>query len=113
LAVQAIKAGALDIIEKPFANTVLLDKVRKAVSASIEFRNSNQLAQSLPQRSSTLSVREHQVLKLTIAGYSSKKIARQLGGSPRTVETHRANIMKKMGVKRLSALVQLSTSDGD
>lgn len=109
LAVQAIKAGALDIIEKPFTKTVLLDQIRKAIVA-FEQDQSRQPTQSPAHKSPGLSVRERQVLKLTIAGHSSKEIARQLGGSPRTIETHRANIMKKMGVKRLSALIHLSAS---
>jgi two-component system, LuxR family, response regulator FixJ len=103
LAVQAMNAGALDIIQKPFTRAVLLDQMKRVKRTWVALEKSRRRMPG--SRVHALSVREHQVLKLTLAGFSSKEIARQLGGSPRTVETHRSNIMRKMGVKRLSELL--------
>lgn len=108
LAVRAIKAGAMDVIQKPFTKTVLLEQVRKAALAASELNETIQRVQGLSHKTRSLSVREHQVLKFAVEGHSSKETARELGVSPRTVETHRASIMKKMGVKRLAELIHAS-----
>lgn len=107
-AVRAIKAGAVDIIEKPFTKALLLQGVAKAMNAAIARNRLIERTKHLSQLSRSLSAREQQILKLIVDGYSSKEAAQQLGISPRTVDNHRANIMRKMGVKRISALAYIS-----
>lgn len=102
LTVQAMKAGALDIIQKPFTSVALLEQLKTAKRAWVDL-SSRRRTRDI--KIHALSVREQQVLELTLAGRSSKEVARQLGGSPRTVETHRSNIMKKMAVKSLFELL--------
>ncbi|TIS55652.1 MAG: response regulator transcription factor FixJ [Mesorhizobium sp.] len=108
LAVQAMKEGATDFIEKPFDDNALIDAIRSALD------NRNQAPAAHPQsteirgRLSTLSERERQVLDGLVSGMPNKTIAYDLGISPRTVEIHRANVMSKMGASSLSHLVRMA-----
>ncbi|RUV29459.1 MAG: response regulator [Mesorhizobium sp.] len=108
LAVQAMKEGAADFIEKPFDDDILIDAIRSALE------NRNQTNATHPQsaevhgRLSTLSERERQVLEGLVSGLPNKTIAYDLGISPRTVEIHRANVMSKMGANSLSHLVRMA-----
>ena len=106
LAVSAMKHGAVDFIEKPFADEVLLDAIQAAFA-----RNSNQPEADhgyVRARLASLTERERQVLDGLLAGHPNKTIAYDLGLSPRTVEVHRANVMTKMGASSLSELVRLA-----
>lgn len=108
MAVDAMKAGALDFIEKPVSRGELLECVERALERS---RNSNKLAawhQSAADRIAVLTRREREVMELVLAGHPSKNIAADLGISQRTVENHRASIMKKTGSKSLPALARLA-----
>jgi two-component system, LuxR family, response regulator FixJ len=112
LAVQAMKAGAIDFIEKPFDDEVLLAAIRKALD---QYRSADRRDTSVAQSQAklqALSVRERQVLTGLLAGKSNKAIAFDLKLSPRTVEVHRANIMTKMEVSSLSALVRMAMAAG-
>jgi two-component system, LuxR family, response regulator FixJ len=108
LAVQAMKEGASDFIEKPFDDQVLIDAIRSALE------NRNQAGATHPQspeihgRLATLSERERQVLDGLVSGLPNKTIAYDLGISPRTVEIHRANVMSKMAAGSLSHLVRMA-----
>ncbi|TIR24296.1 MAG: response regulator transcription factor FixJ [Mesorhizobium sp.] len=108
LAVQAMKEGAADFIEKPFDDDILIDAIRSALG------NRNQADATHPQSSeirgrlSTLSERERQVLDGLVSGLPNKTIAYDLGISPRTVEIHRANVMSKMAASSLSHLVRMA-----
>ena len=106
LAVEAMKAGAVDFIEKPFEEELLL----KAVEAALDKAGGESDGQ-LPEvlsRLATLSERERQVLEGLVAGQANKVIAAAHGISPRTVEVYRANVMTKMQAKNLPELVRMA-----
>ncbi len=106
LAVEAMKAGAVDFIEKPFEDEVLL----KAVEAALKKIDGDGEAQiqEVFSRLASLSERERQVLEGLVAGQANKVIAAARGISPRTVEVYRANVMTKMQAKSLSELVRMA-----
>jgi two-component system response regulator FixJ len=108
LAVAAMKAGAVDFIEKPFDDDVLLNAVRLALSRYARADQSGSEAAQIRARVESLSPRERQVLDGLLAGHPNKTIAYDLSLSPRTVEVHRANLMTKMGAKSLSDLVRMA-----
>jgi len=109
LAVEAMKAGATDFIEKPFSDDVLLDAISSAL-----VRHSGNLSESetsqVRARLASLTQREREVLDGLLAGHPNKTIAYDLGLSPRTVEIHRANVMTKMSASSLSELVRMTLS---
>ena len=107
LAVEAMKAGAVDFLEKPFEDQRFLDIVRSALE--LREHNVQQAAelQSIRTRLDALSMRERQVVDCLIAGKANKVIAHDLSISPRTVEIYRANVMTKMEAKSLSELVRM------
>ena len=108
LAVEAMKIGAVDFIEKPFPDEVLLTAVRSALA-----RQPNLAVRDVDQvrtRLASLTAREREVLDGLLAGHPNKTIAYDLGLSPRTVEVHRANVMTKMGASSLSELVRMTLS---
>ena len=108
LAVEAMKIGAVDFIEKPFPDEVLLTAVRSALA-----RQPNLAVRDVDQvrtRLASLTAREREVLDGLLAGHPNKTIAYDLGLSPRTVEIHRANVMTKMGASSLSELVRMTLS---
>jgi two-component system, LuxR family, response regulator FixJ len=110
LAVRAMKAGALDFIEKPFAAEAILHSVTAALERVAEPRDQDPLAASA--RLALLTPRERDVLQGLLAGMPNKSIAYDLTISPRTVEIHRARVMDKMGARSLSELVRLSLAAG-
>jgi len=112
LAVQAMKAGVADFIEKPLDGDALLRSVRLCLKDA-EALNARETRKALIEgRRATLTERESQVLKLVVDGLSNKEVALALGISPRTVEIHRANVMSKMSAAGLSELVRMVlTSD--
>jgi two-component system response regulator FixJ len=108
LAVEAMKSGALDFIEKPFDDESLLDVVRKALSAQAIDSRQQALRSAINDRLASLSSREREVLEGLVAGKPNKTIAYDLGISPRTVEIYRANLMTKMQASSLSDLVRMA-----
>lgn len=108
LAVQAMKAGAIDFIEKPFDDDVLLSAVRIALEAHERGGRSTAETATIQAKVDSLSARERQVLEGLLTGHPNKTIAYDLNLSPRTVETHRANVMTKMGASSLSELVRMT-----
>jgi two-component system response regulator FixJ len=112
LAVEAMKAGAVDFIEKPFSDDVMLAAVDKAFARLRQTGNAGQDAGRIRARLETLSERERQVLSGLLKGHPNKTIAYDLDLSPRTVEVHRANVMTKMGAGSLSELVRLALQAG-
>jgi two-component system response regulator FixJ len=110
LAVRAMKEGAVDLLEKPFRADDLISAVRKALASGKGPSASNANAREAIARLSTLSVRENEVLDRLIRGQPNKIIAYEMGISPRTVEVHRANVMKKTQAGSLSELVRMFVS---
>jgi two-component system response regulator FixJ len=112
MAVEAMKNGAVDFLEKPFDDEVLLNAVRSALAA-IENASQRDLERAeLQQRFASLSRREREVLEGLVAGKPNKTIAFDLGISPRTVEIYRANVMTKMRAVSLSELVRMTLIAG-
>jgi FixJ family two-component response regulator len=109
VAVHAMKAGAVDFIEKPFDNELLLDRIQKAVAESVHARGERIKRDEIAQRTRLLTPRERQVLDLVVAGETNKGVARRLDISERTVEIHRANVMRKMRAKTFADLVKMAT----
>jgi len=112
LAVQAMKAGALDFIEKPFAAEAILNAAAAALERVGERADENPLAATAAIRLALLTPREREVLEGLLAGLPNKSIAYDLAISPRTVEIHRARVMEKMAARSLSELVRLSLAAG-
>ena len=106
LAVEAMKAGAVDFIEKPFDQEAILSAVQAALDRAGGGDNGD--GQAIKARLGTLSERERQVLDGLIAGHPNKTIAYDLGISPRTVEVYRANLMTKMAARSLSELIRMA-----
>ncbi|MBO1360419.1 response regulator [Acetobacter sacchari] len=111
LAVQAMKAGARDFIEKPFDDHTILGAVTSALQCGDESDAERARAHVIGQRISALTRREQQVLRGLVDGQSNKLIARELGISPRTIEIYRANLMTKMEARSLSELVRMTLTD--
>ena len=112
LAVQALKAGASDFIEKPFPGDVLIDAVLSALQTIDQTRKQDANIAEVNGRIAMLTPREREVLEQLVAGNQNKMIAHNLGMSPRTVEVHRARVMEKMHARSLSALVRMAVTAG-
>ena len=108
LAVQAMKAGALDFIEKPFEKAVLISAIKHGVERLKRSAADVDRADEAAVRLQALTPREREVLDGLAKGLPNKTIAYDLGISPRTVEIHRANVMSKMGAGSLSHLVRMA-----
>ncbi len=106
-AVQAMKDGALDFLEKPFDDERLLAVVRRALETGRAMRAASEQATAAAGRLAVLTPREREVLEGLVAGKASKEIARDLGASPRTIEVHRMRVMEKLQVRSLPELVRL------
>lgn len=108
MAVQAIKHGAMDFLEKPFRNQVLLDSINRALEQNAKRCSEKSSLKDLEARYAQLTAREKEVLGLLVEGKASKLIAKDLGLSPRTVEVHRAHVMEKMGAHSVSDLIRMA-----
>jgi two-component system, LuxR family, response regulator FixJ len=109
-AVRALKAGALDFIEKPFSDQLLLDRIQQAIASDRQARARRLERAALAARVGQLTPREREVMQLVVAGSSNREIAAELGLSVKTVEVHRARVMEKMKVDSLADLVRLVLS---
>jgi len=112
LAVRAMKAGAIDFIEKPFASEAILDSLAAAVVHLATPHEQDPMRAAAAAKLALLSPREREVLEGLLAGLPNKSIAYDLAISPRTVEIHRARVMDKMGARSLSELIRLTLAAG-
>ena len=112
LAVEAMKIGAIDFIEKPFDDEILLAAVRTALDQDDNDRRHQAERAQIEARLASLSNRERDVLEGLVAGHANKRIAFDLGISPRTIEIYRANLMTKMEAASLSDLVRMALLSG-
>jgi FixJ family two-component response regulator len=110
LAVRALKAGALDFIEKPFSDQLLLDRVRQGIEIDRREREGREQRADVMRRIGLLTQREREVLDLVVAGRANKEIAVALHLSPKTVEVHRSHVMEKMQASSVAELVRLTLS---
>ena len=108
MAVRALKAGAVDFIEKPFEERVLLEAITRAVETADKNADAVRRKADLMARVSQLTPRQRQVMDRVVQGQSSKEIAAELGISPRTVETYRLWIMEKMGASSTAMLIRMA-----
>lgn len=107
MAVEAMKNGAMDFIEKPFNDQTIIDSIRRAVDRAASQVDAELAQARIRERLSSLSDRERQVLRGVVEGQANKTIAFDLGISPRTVEVYRAGLMSKMQAKSLAELVRM------
>ena len=107
MAVQAMKEGAFDFVQKPFREQDLVDRINHALLQDAENRKTVLQKADLQKRFDSLTQREHQVLDLVVDGRANKVIAIDLELSERTVEIHRANVMEKMGARSVAHLVKM------
>ncbi len=112
IAVKAMKAGALDFVEKPFAEEAILDSVRRALEQDAQNRRKTEFLGEAQAGLARLTAREGDVLEKLVIGQPNKVIAYELGISARTVEIHRARVMEKMGARNLSHLIRMALSLG-
>ncbi len=112
LAVRAMKAGAVDFIEKPFDEEILLTSIRRALELGSKTRSEAAEAAAAERLLALLTPRERNVLDQLVIGRSNKVAAYELGISPRTIEIHRAHIMDKMNARGLSDLVRVALAAG-
>src|SRR4029453_6794074 len=110
MAVRAVKAGAIDFIEKPFSDQLLLDRVRQGIEMDRRERDGRERRGEVLRRLGLLTQREREVLELVVAGRANKEIAATLHLSPKTVKVHRAHVMEKMQASSVAELVRLALS---
>lgn len=108
MAVEAMKAGALDFVEKPFRDQVMLDSIQKAVAYDHQRREADRQRADFRSKLELLTQRERQIMDLLIGGKANKVIAYELGISQKTVDFHRSNILGKLGVNSVVDLVRLA-----
>lgn len=112
LAVRAMRAGALDFVEKPYSEERILEAVGVALASAREADQQRLLAVQAQAKVGALSPREREVLAALVEGKANKVIGFELGISPRTVEVHRANLMEKLGVRSLPEAVRIGLAGG-
>jgi len=108
MAVDAMRAGVVDFVEKPFRDQFLLDNIQKALQLSAQSRSHQAITAEIETKTSHLTPREEEIMNLLVDGRSGKTIAYELGISQKTVDFHRAHILEKMGVDSVVELILLT-----
>ncbi|MCH7808600.1 MAG: response regulator transcription factor, partial [Planctomycetes bacterium] len=111
-AVRAMKQGAIDFIEKPFSSVALLEVVRYAIQKDMDNHSRRLRKTEMRKRVACLTPREREVMKLVVSGLPNKQIAGELGVAIKTVEAHRAHVMRKTQAVSLPELVRLAHGGG-
>ena len=106
--VRAMKAGAVDFLEKPFEDETLVEAICRAIDHDVQYRQRSNELMAIKKCSDSLTKREREVFALVVTGMLNKQIAFQLGITEKTIKVHRARIMQKMGVQSLADLVRLA-----
>jgi two-component system response regulator FixJ len=106
-AVKAIQLGSIDFLEKPFEMAQMVDAVQKAISLDRQRREAGNGREEILRRFATLTPRETEVMEQIVLGAANKEVAARLGLSPKTVEVHRANVMRKTRANSLAELVRM------
>jgi two-component system response regulator FixJ len=112
MAVKAMKAGAVDFIEKPFDDAVILQSVREALSRGARMRSEAATEEAVRANLERLTAREREVLEQVALGHPNKVVAYNLGISARTVEIHRARVIEKLQARNLAHLVRMAIAAG-
>ena len=110
MAVRAMKSGAVDFIEKPFNDELLLESIRNALNYDQQLRSAQSERAEIAARLAQLTPREHEVMEMVTDGRANKEIAHTLGVSAKTVEAHRARVMEKMEARSLAELVKMAVT---
>ena len=110
-AVRAMKAGAVDFIEKPLSPQILLERIHKCIEKHHEIKREKTIHDNFKKRAESLTAREREVIDLVVGSYQNKDIASKLGISIKTVEVHRANAMEKMEASSIIDLVRMSLNN--
>ncbi|MGH7899151.1 MAG: response regulator transcription factor [Candidatus Binatia bacterium] len=108
-AVRAMRKGAYDFVQKPIDSEILLERIHEAIEADRNARDKRSQTQESALRFAKLTTREREVMERMISGQTNKEIAYDLGLSPKTIEVHRARLMRKVQVNSLAQLVRLAT----
>lgn len=108
MAVRAMKAGAYDFIEKPYNDSLMLERIQSAIAFDLDNRKSQERVEMIKGRLATLTPREYEVLHFVLKSTANKVIASELGISVKTVELHRSNLMSKMQASSITELVRLA-----
>lgn len=112
MAVQALKRGAIDFLEKPFRDQELLEQISRAIEVDQERRSKAASVAGIHGRLEKLTPREREVMELVVDGYANKQVAAKLGLSEKTIEVHRSRVMSKMRAKTLPCLVKMAVAVG-
>ncbi len=112
MAIRALKSGAFEFIEKPYSDQVLLDRIHQAIALDGEQRRDGSRKADVASRLALLTPREREVMDLVVRGKANKQIANALKLSPKTIEVHRAQVMKKLRAESVAELVRLAVTAG-